>query len=146
MFDCIEPRNDVRQPPVRQHQRIAAGKNYFPDFFMRGDVIECAFQRISRQHIAVRPDLLAAETKAAIHRTGMQQFQKHAVGIAVHDAFDRAMRLIANRIGAFLRMYVQFLFTDGTNCAAIGSASFLGSINACIAGVIDTANCAATCL
>ena len=54
-----------------------------------------------------RPDHLAAEAEAAIDRTDMDRLEQHAVGIAMHDACDRAVRGVADRIGVLLRLHVE---------------------------------------
>src|SRR6266540_1121630 len=56
---------------------------------------------------APRPDHLAAEAEPAIHRTDMDELEQHAIGIAVHDAFDRAVRVVADRVGRLLRLLVE---------------------------------------
>ena len=37
----------------------------------------------------------------------MHRLEQHAVGIAVHDALDRAVGIVADRIGALLRLRVE---------------------------------------
>ena len=34
----------------------------------------------------------------------MRELEQHAVGIAVHDAFDRAVRMVADRVGVLFRL------------------------------------------
>src|SRR5260370_38479603 len=46
---------------------------------------------------------LAAETEAAIGCADMDGLEQHPVGIAVHDALDRAMRVVPDRVGHLLR-------------------------------------------
>jgi hypothetical protein len=73
------------------------------------DIVERARESCRRQRTRVaRADHFAAEAEAAIDRADVHQLQQHAVGIAVHDAFDRAVRVVADRIGALLRMRMQF--------------------------------------
>src|SRR5258707_236032 len=52
---------------------------------------------------AAWPDLLAPEAEPAIDRADVHELQQHAVGIAVHDAGDRAVCVVADRIGALRR-------------------------------------------
>ena len=40
VIDAGEIRHDLGEPPRRQHQRIAAGQDDFPDFRMRADIVE----------------------------------------------------------------------------------------------------------
>ncbi len=63
-----------------------------------------------RQRIGLAgPDHFAAKTEAAIHRADVNQFEQHPVGIAVHDACDRRIGVIADRIGIFAWPRQQFL-------------------------------------
>ena len=48
------------------------------------------------------PNHLATEAKAAIDRADMDGLEQHAIGIAVHDAFDRAVGTVTDRIGSLL--------------------------------------------
>ena len=93
--------HQLGQPPRRQHQRIAAGQDHFPDFGPRADIGQCRRQLPRRQRLAARPDLLAAEAETAIDRTDMQRLQQHAVGIAMDDAFYGRAGLVADRVGQF---------------------------------------------
>jgi len=52
-----------------------------------------------------RPDTLAAEAEPAINRADVDELEQNAVGIAMHDPFHRRMRIVADRIGAFLRTH-----------------------------------------
>src|SRR5437879_5677997 len=75
-----------------------------PGSRMRADVAERGAELFSRKRrTSVRADHLAAETEAAVDRTHMYELQQHAIGIAVHDALDRAVGIVADRIGALLR-------------------------------------------
>jgi hypothetical protein len=86
----------------------------------------------------MRADHFAPEAEAAIDRADMHQLQQRAIGVAMHDALHRRMRVIADRIGQFIRRNIK-LTRIGRNCAAIGSFGLVGSISASIAGVIATA-------
>jgi len=100
--DGIEGRDQRRQPAWRQHQRVAAGQDHFPDFGVCADVVERRVQFGVAQRLAAWPYFFSAEAEAAIDRAGMQWLQQNAVGIAVHDAFDRRAGLVADRVGEFL--------------------------------------------
>ncbi len=95
------------EPARRKHERIAAGQNDLPDLRGGADVIERGGERARRQRSPARPDHLAAEAEAAIDRAGVDELEQHPVGIAVHDAFDRAERIVADRIAAFPRLRLQ---------------------------------------
>ena len=101
--DRREPRHHLLEAPRGEHQRIAAGQHDLPDLRMRRDVAERAVELLRRQRCGGGSDHLAAEAEAAIHRADVRELEQHAVGIAVHDAFDRAVRIVADRVGAFLR-------------------------------------------
>ena len=75
---------------------------------MASDISERLVERRRRKPAPPRPDHFAAEAEPAIHRAGIDELEQHPVRIAVHDAFDRAVRLVADRIMAFLRLHVQF--------------------------------------
>ncbi|MGO8469956.1 hypothetical protein AB9F45_36295, partial [Rhizobium leguminosarum] len=45
----------------------------------------------------------APEAEAAIDRADMDGLEQDTIGIALNDAFDGAMGMIADRIGAFFR-------------------------------------------
>ena len=55
-------------------------------------------ERARRQRLPSRPHHLPPETKAAIHRASVHKLEQHPVGIAMHDPFDRAERMITDRI------------------------------------------------
>ncbi len=100
MVDAAQPLHDRAEPARREHQRIAAGEDHLPDLRVGGDVAEGNLQRLGRQWLAGHgPDHLAAEAEAAVDGAGVGRLQEHAVRIAVHDPGDRALGLIADRIG-----------------------------------------------
>ena len=110
VIDRGEIGHDLGEPPRRQHQGIAAGQDHFPDFRVRADIVErVAIGGVRQRGRLARPDHFAAETEAAIHRADVNQLEQHPVGIAVHDAGNRRMRVIADRIGALARLAHQFL-------------------------------------
>ena len=79
-------------PPVRITSQISR---------MRADIVERGGELRARERAPV-PDHLAAEAEAAIDRADMDRLEQHAVGIAVHDALDRAVRIVADRVGHLL--------------------------------------------
>ena len=84
-----------------EHERIAAGEDHLPDLAVGADIVERGIELLARER-APAPDHFAAEAKAAIDRADMDGLEQHAVGIAVHDARDRTVRLVADRIGHLL--------------------------------------------
>ena len=69
----------------------------------------------------------------------MNQLEQHPIGIAMHDAGDRRMRVIADRIGILVRRAVTNSSALGMNCRAIGSSGSPGSISAAMSAVTATA-------
>src|SRR6185369_12143262 len=60
------------------------------------------------QRAALGPHRLAPETEAAIDGADMGGQQQHAIGIAMHDALNRRVRGIADRIGQFFGRHQSF--------------------------------------
>ena len=110
MVDFGEPRYHLLEAARRQHQRIAAGQDHFPDFWRSPDVIERGRKRCARQPSPPRADHFAPKAETAIDRAGVDDFQQDAIGVAVDHTFDRAVRIVANRIGTFVRMQLKLLF------------------------------------
>ena len=82
-------------PPVRITSQISR---------VRADIVQRVVVGALRERARLaRPDHLAAEAEPAIDRADVHQLEQHAVGIAMHDARDRRMRVIADRIGALVR-------------------------------------------
>ena len=54
--------------------------------------------------VAVGPHHFAPEAEPAINRADVHKLQEATVGVAMHHAFDRRMRLIADRIGPLVRL------------------------------------------
>ncbi len=102
MRDFRERRDDRAEPARRQHQRIPAAENDLPDLGMGADKVECPGELGGRER-APSPDHLATEAETAIDRTDMQRLEQDAIGIAMHDALDRAMGVVADRVGDLLR-------------------------------------------
>ena len=57
---------------------------------------------------AVWPDHGAAKAEPAIDRADVQQFQQHAIRVAVHNPFDGTEPEIAGGIGHFARLLGEF--------------------------------------
>ncbi len=108
MRDGIQPFDHLFQPARRDDQRIAAGEDHLPDRRMPRDIVDGGIELVRAQAFRTRPYHLAAETETAIDRADIHQLEQHAVGVAVHDAGHRAVRLVANRIAALMLMRHQF--------------------------------------
>ena len=65
------------------------------------DVERLAIGGIRQCGRLARPDHFAAKAEPAIHRADMYQLEQHAIGIAVDDAGNGRMRVVADRIGIF---------------------------------------------
>ena len=74
---------------------------------MSADVTERGGERRRRQSAPPRSHHLAAETKPAIDRASVDDFQQHPIGIAVDDPLDGAECVIADRIAAVLRTLLK---------------------------------------
>jgi len=111
MRDFVEALHDVCDSSRRQHQWIATGKDDLPDGRRCCNISKRAFERPRRKHLLfARSHGFTPETEAAIDRANGQQFQQYAVRIAVHDAGDRRMCLIADGIVPLLRHPYEFAF------------------------------------
>src|SRR5205807_9367669 len=109
MLDGFEAGHDVYEPSHRQGQRIAAGEDDFPDPGLVRDIAHRGGKRLRRKiSRIVWPDDRAAKAEPAIDRADMEQFQERAIWVAVDNAFDRAEREIAGRIGHFVRPLREF--------------------------------------
>jgi hypothetical protein len=94
---------DLKQPARRKHEGVAAGQNHFPDFGVRRDVGDRGIQfRWPERAVAGRADHLAAKAVTAVHRADVHQLQQAAVGVAVHDARDRRVLAVADRVGVLV--------------------------------------------
>jgi hypothetical protein len=79
---------------------------------MGRDVRERCVQRAGAQHLTLAaPDCLPPEAEAAIDRADARQLQEHAIAIAMNDAFDRRVAVVADRIRDFGRCRVELRFT-----------------------------------
>src|SRR5437660_5642515 len=103
MFNRADASDHLADTARRQHQRIAAGQDYFPDFRMRLDVSKRVLELLPRQHLLARSDHLAPEAEAAIDRADTDDLEQHTIRITMHDSFDRRMSVVADRIGALVR-------------------------------------------
>src|SRR5260370_183238 len=72
---------------------------------MLPDIVERAAIGVGRERGRLaRPDHFAAKTEPAIHRADVNHLEQHPIGIAMHDAGDRRMPVIANRLGPLPRL------------------------------------------
>ena len=127
-----------------ENEGITAGEDHFPDFRMVCDIGQRRLEIVWRQGIGLAgPDRLAAETEAAIDRTGRDSLEQHAVGMAMHDARHGRMRIVADGIGQLFRQHVQF-FQRRQEWRAMGSLGSAGSISARSVGETATAYFRAT--
>ncbi len=110
MRDFRQAGSDLGDTARAEDERVAAGQDHFPYFRMIRDIGNRRREIIFRQGVFVSgSDHLATETEAAIDRTGRHRLEKHAVGMAMDDAGDAGMGVIADGVGPLLRQRVQFL-------------------------------------
>ena len=108
MRNAVESLDQLAKTTRRHHQRIAARQDHLPDRVFPCDVVERRIERAAGEGLrSARAHDLPSETEAAVDGTHVRQLEEHAVGIAVHDAFDRAQRVVPDRIGAFLRPSIE---------------------------------------
>ncbi|EGE58736.1 hypothetical protein RHECNPAF_280035 [Rhizobium etli CNPAF512] len=101
MRDCRQRLHDFAEPARGKHQRIAAGEDDLPDLLVVGYVIEgCLHCGGIERAEALRPDHFTPEAETAIDRADMHGFEQYAIGVAVDDAFNGAMGMVTDRIGA----------------------------------------------
>src|SRR5258707_13852243 len=91
MLDRPKRLHELPEASRREHERIAAREDHLPDVIMRADIGDGGVELRAREG-ARASNRLAAETEAAIGCADMDGLEQHAVGIAVHDARDGAMR------------------------------------------------------
>src|SRR6476660_8379261 len=89
-----DPRYHLFEPARREHQRIAASQHDLPHLEMSGDIADRGVELMRRQGFGGGADYLAPEAEAAINRADVGELEQHAVGIAVHDAIDRTVRVV----------------------------------------------------
>src|SRR4029078_1840386 len=83
-------------------------KNTLSDWGLCQDVVDRSRQRRLRQPGRLAgADHLAAEAKAAIDRADMRQLEQYAVGISVHDALDRTVDVVPDRIHELLGAMIE---------------------------------------
>ena len=111
---------DLARTSCTENERIAARKNDFPDFGVRFNVGERGFESQRRQRgFAFRSHHFAAKAKTAIDRTGMDQFEQHAIPVTMNNTGNRRMRLVADGIGALFGCGLKFGFAgDKLACNA----------------------------
>ena len=110
MGDGGQALGNLRHPPRRKNEGIAAGQDHFPDFRMGRDIGQRLFEILGREGIGFAgPDAFAAETEAAIDRAGRHRLEQNPVGMAMDNAGDGRMGGIANGIGELFRQGIQFL-------------------------------------
>ena len=110
MRDRPQRRGDAPEPPGREHERVAAGDHHLPDLVAGGDVGEGGVELgLGQAALPLRADHLAAEAEAAIDRADVERLQQHPVGIAVDDAGDGRVGLVADRVGPLLGRGDEFL-------------------------------------
>ena len=100
---------------------------------MRTDVAERRRERLAREPAATtRPDHFAAEAKPAVDRAHVGELEQHAIGIAVNDPLDRAVRVVADRVGGFHLQRVELPDIGdelpGNGVAWIGRIDALGDL------------------
>src|SRR4029077_20143007 len=97
-----DSRDHLLEPAGREHQRIDAGQNRLSPLGMRRDIAERGVELTHRQGFSGRANHLAPEAETAIDRADMGELEQYTVGIAVHNAFDRTVRVVADRVGPLL--------------------------------------------
>src|SRR5262245_65929868 len=96
MLDSPKRLHELPETARREHQRIAAREDHLPDLIMGANIGDRGIELRAREG-ARASNRLPAETKAAISCADMDGLEQHPVGIAVHDALDRAMRVEIGR-------------------------------------------------
>ena len=138
MLDRCQCFADLRHAAGREQKWITAGEDDLPDLRVLRDIGERrALLGGGEGTFAVRPHHLAAEAKTAIDRADMQQLQQHAIGVAMHDAFDGRMGMVADRVGMLVWQRIEFAqIRQELPRDRVGG--IIGSISAAISGVIAT--------
>ena len=68
---------------------------------MAADIIERVVERRRRKRALPRTDHLAPKAESAIYRAGADELEEEAVWIAMHNALDRRVCIVADRIALF---------------------------------------------
>ena len=89
-------------------KRIAAGQDDLGHRRMSGEPGVGGLQLGVGQHAAVGTDMFAPEAEPAIDRADQQRLQQCPVRVAMHHALDRGQRVVADRVGVFVRRGQQF--------------------------------------
>ncbi len=120
MRDRAERRGDGGESPGREGEGIAAGQHDLPDVLAGRDVgVGVGEFRLAQRAVAVGAHPLAAEAEAAIDRADVERLQQHPVGIAVDEAGEGAVGVVADRVGALVRGRLD-LFGAGNELAGDG--------------------------
>ena len=96
-----QPAQQILQLFIVQQQRVAAAQQHVADFRMLGDVVDLPVEigmKIVAAGVAHQP---RAGAIAAITRATVGDQKQHAVGIAMHQARHRRMRVFAARVAHF---------------------------------------------
>ena len=101
VFDRRERGDQLFETARREHERVPAGEDHLPDLAMRANIGDRRFELRARK-TALPSNHFAAETKAAIGSADVDRLEQHSVGIAMHDALDRAMDAVADRVAHLL--------------------------------------------
>ena len=96
-------------------------------------------RRVGQLRRLARADALAAEAEAAIDRADIGELQEHAVGIAMHQARHRLVRIVADRIVALLGQPVELAPRRAGTGARSDRADRRRRSAPAMAGVIETA-------
>ncbi len=109
MTDRFELRDNILQTARRKHQRIAAGQNDFPDFRMIADVVERGMvSAVGESAPCPGPTISRRKQNRQYTAQALTSLSKHAIRVAVHDPFNRAVRVVADRIAILLRRNRKF--------------------------------------
>ena len=108
-FTCVDRAERAHHARARRRGDSTSGS---PPVRITSQISGCA-RDIGERRVELRSASSAAGLPARPSRGGSRsgnrpaqtcdELQQHAVGIAVDDAFDRAVRVVADRIGALLR-------------------------------------------
>ena len=122
-----QPAQQIFQLLVAQQQRVAAAQQHVADFRMRGDIGDLPVEfgmEIVAAGVAHQP---RAGAITAIAGAAVRDQKQHAVGIAMHQARHRRMRIFAARVAHFPGRGVGFL--EPRHDLAAHRAVFIRRIN-----------------
>ncbi len=104
MPDRAERTRDPLGPARRDDEGIAPRQDHFEDAGVGRHEGAGGFESAGFEQAPPLPaDHLAAEAEAAIDRADLGQLEEHPVGIAVDDAGQHLVVMIADRVGALVR-------------------------------------------